>query len=342
MNTSTSTYTRTVVGVFDETASAQRAIDGLMAAGFSRESVEMSRTNNQSNVTSANREHEGGISGFFHRLFGTENDDDRNTYEEAVNRGGVVVCVYTDEEDQDKAAEVLNSNGAVDIDQKRTSWRGEKTSTGTKTGTADTRSIPVVQEELRVGKRPVQRGAVRVYNRVREQPVEQQVELREEQVRVERRNADRPATAADLQNRDEVIEFTEMAEEPVVEKRARVVEEVVVGKETTTRTQTIRDNVRQTDVNVQRTGAAEDNDRDFRNDFAGRFQSVPSAKYETYAPAYRYGYENASDERYRGRSWDEIEPTLRSDFERRNPNSKWEQMKGAVRYGWEKVTGQTR
>ena len=30
---------------------------------------------------------------------------------------------------------------------------------------------------------------------------------------------------------------------------------------------------------------------------------------------------------------------LRTDYLRNNPNSAWDRMKGAVRYGWEKVTG---
>jgi stress response protein YsnF len=68
------------------------------------------------------------------------------------------------------------------------------------------RSIPVVQEELRVGKRAVQRGGVRVYNRVREEPVEQQVNLREEHVTVDRRKTDWPATEADVRAHDEVVD----------------------------------------------------------------------------------------------------------------------------------------
>ena len=52
--------------------------------------------------------------------------------------------------------------------------------------------------------------------------------------------------------RDQSVEVTEMAEEPVVRKKARVREEVVVGKETTQRTETIRDTVRRTEVEVER------------------------------------------------------------------------------------------
>jgi uncharacterized protein (TIGR02271 family) len=210
-----------------------------------------------------------------------------------------------------------------------------------RTDTAD-RSIPVVREELHVGKRSVQKGGVRVFNRVEEQPVEEQVRLREEHVHVDRRPADRPATEQDFRAHDEVIEVTEMAEEPVVGKSARVVEEVVVGKEATERTETIRDTVRRSDVNVERLGkderSSQEYDDDFRRDFQTRYGSTQGARYESYAPAYQYGYRMASDERYRGRRWDEIEPTLRADYERNYPGGKWEQMKDSVRYGWDRLT----
>jgi uncharacterized protein (TIGR02271 family) len=113
--------------------------------------------------------------------------------------------------------------------------------------------VPVVEEELKVGKREVERGGVRVQTNVEEKPVEQQVNLREEHVRVERRPVDRPATQADVNHalHGRTVEVREHAEQPVVQKEARVVEEVVVGKEATQRTETVRDTVRRTDVDVE-------------------------------------------------------------------------------------------
>ena len=119
-----------------------------------------------------------------------------------------------------------------------------------------TAAIPVVEEELAVGKREVERGGVRVRTEVQERPVQEQVNLREEHVRVERRPVDRPATQADINRAQQsgTIEVREKAEQPVVQKQARVVEEVVVGKEATQRTETVRDTVRRTDVEVEETG----------------------------------------------------------------------------------------
>jgi stress response protein YsnF len=82
--------------------------------------------------------------------------------------------------------------------------------------------------------------------------VEENVQLREERVHVERNPVNRPASEADFQAfKEGSIELRETAEEPVVSKQARVVEEVVVGKDVTERTQTVRDSVRRTDVEVE-------------------------------------------------------------------------------------------
>jgi uncharacterized protein (TIGR02271 family) len=345
--------------VFDDYLSAQRAVEQLTAAGFPSSEIEINSANTYAEETgrgagglSGQRPADysgGGIGGFFRRLFGSDLDeDDRTVYSEVVQRGGAVVCVTTSEDDQDRAAEILNQSGAVDIDHHVSSWRqrgetysDERRTAGHFEDATGERTIPVVQEELRVGKRAIHRGGVRVYNRVVEEPVEEQVNLREEHVTVDRRRVDRPASEADIRDHDEAIEVTEMAEEPVIDKRTRVIEEVVVGKEATERTETVRDTLRRSDVNVERiAGEATDDysyDDDFRADFRSRFGK--SSRYETYAPAYQYGYRMAGDERYRGRSWNEVESTLRSDYERSYPDSKWEQMKDAVRYGWERMTG---
>jgi stress response protein YsnF len=92
---------------------------------------------------------------------------------------------------------------------------------------------------------------VRVESRGEEKPVTEQVQLREERVHVERRPVDRPVTEADAAFREGTLEVTERAEEAVVSKTAHVVEEVVVGKQVEEHTETIRDTVRRTDVDVQ-------------------------------------------------------------------------------------------
>lgn len=117
-------------------------------------------------------------------------------------------------------------------------------------------AIPIVEEQLAVGKREVTRGGARIHTYVTERPVEENVTLREEHVNVERRPVNRAASDADINAfKEGTFEVTERAEEAVVAKQARVVEEVVVNKEATQHTETIRDTVRRTDVDVDELNA---------------------------------------------------------------------------------------
>ena len=76
--------------------------------------------------------------------------------------------------------------------------------------------------------------------------------LREEHVRVERTPVDRLATDADLQAfQEREIEITEHAEVPVVNKEARVVEEVNLNTDVEERDETVRETVRKTQVDVE-------------------------------------------------------------------------------------------
>ena len=144
--------------------------------------------------------------------------------------------------------------------RRATSSASERVTTALSPGAGENRmsheeatKIPVVEEQLNVGKREVQRGGVRIFTRTTERPVEESVTLREEHARVERHPVDRPATEAELGNafEEKSVELRETAEEPVVAKTARVVEEVDVDKEVSTRTETVRDTVRRRDVEVE-------------------------------------------------------------------------------------------
>jgi len=108
----------------------------------------------------------------------------------------------------------------------------------------------VIRENLNVGKEEVERGGIRLRSRIVETPVEERVNLREENVNVGRTPVDRPATEADLREQD--VEMRERAEVPVVNKETRVVEEISLNKEVTERDETIRDTVRDTEVDIDK------------------------------------------------------------------------------------------
>jgi len=93
---------------------------------------------------------------------------------------------------------------------------------------------------------------VRVTSHVVETPVQEQVTLHEEHVTLERRPVNERVSGTDA-FRDQTIEARATAEEAVVGKEARVVQEIGIRKEATDRVETVRDTVRETKVNVQDT-----------------------------------------------------------------------------------------
>ena len=115
----------------------------------------------------------------------------------------------------------------------------------------DEDTIPVVEEQLRVGKRDVNLGRVRVRSYVVEEPVSEDVRLREDRVEIERRPVDRALGAGEFAFEDRTIEAEEHAEEAIVSKEARVTEEIGLRRESQERTETVSDSVRRTEVEVE-------------------------------------------------------------------------------------------
>ncbi|MBW8897484.1 MAG: DUF2382 domain-containing protein [Massilia sp.] len=393
----------TLVAVFDNRSDAQSAMDELLASGFTRDNVYVSSadltgqagtssyaSSTVDTTTTTGTTHEEGIGAsikhFFENLFGSDNDEHVTRYSSVVSAGQhVLTLTTTSEPEVERAADVIERFGPVDIDE-RHDLQGDAASLGTsayqpgtsssmaagsmqsstQTGnlsgnlsdartdslqrdtsidqTTGKAAIPVVQEDVKIGKRLVERGGVRVFSRVVETPVNETVNLREEHVNVERRPVDQPINPADVGAfKDKTIELREKAEEAVVQKSARVVEEVVVGKQVSQRQQQVQDTVRHTEVEVQPlqgTGTNLDDDTYYRNDWQTNYASQ-GGTYDDYAPAYRYGYEMRRDPRYQGRDWDAVESDLRSDWDTRYGSSgvsTWERMKAAVRSGWNRMT----
>jgi uncharacterized protein (TIGR02271 family) len=324
---------KTVIGLFDDRREAQHIVQALVDDGFRREDIRTLTSQEEASV--------GALSA--HGVPEAE----AQAYADGVRRGGALVLVDAADDRADRAVAIMERPPAVDRETRTgTDAAREPGRSGTRGVETGDVNIPVVEEELQVGTRQVQRGGVRLYTRVTERPVEETVRLRDEEVHVERRPADRPATEADVAAAQEgTLEVTETDEEPVVRKQARVVEEVVVGKAQEERTETVRDTVRRTEVEVEPVGA--EHAREARGfdaydaDFRGHYTTSLASRghpYERWSPGYRYGYELASDSRYAGRDWTALEPEARRGWEAQQKGT-WEEFKDTVRYAWEKVRG---
>jgi len=279
----------TLVGIFDDFAAAQTAVQQLTAAGVKQGAISIARNEGGKGYTTYGGENSkdyttgtsigDGIANFFDSLFGTDvnnDDDERGVYSESVRRGSTIVTVNAEDATVDRAADILNQSGAVDVDRRSAQYRAsgyqkfdakaplynEEQTTTERKSYADQGEValPVIEEQLNVGKRVVQRGGVRIHSRVTERPVEETISLREENINVDRRPVDRAVTDADMTNlREGDFTVTTKAEVPVVTKEAHVVEEVVVGKNVTEHTETVSDTVKRTDVDVVETDTDIDN-----------------------------------------------------------------------------------
>lgn len=272
---------RTVTAFFDSREEAEAAKSRLQSSSIDADRI---RIVDQSS-SSTSSESTGESKGFFAALGDLfMPDEDAYAYQEGVNRGGFLLCAQVDEDEADQAIRLLEESNSVDFDERERGWRnegwtgwtgerdsrfgsttgttgGQSYAEGTTTGAGQTvaeERIPLVEEELRVGKREVERGGARVRSYVRETPVHEQVSLRDEHVSVERRPVDERIDPSELQSgdflRDREIDMTETHEEAVVGKEARVTEEVVVRKTADERVEQVDDTVRRTEVDVEEGG----------------------------------------------------------------------------------------
>jgi stress response protein YsnF len=253
---------KTIIAAFCDTPSAQQAVDFLHSKGVSDVQFLSHQDGNLLN-----------------RLTALDVPDERaQLYAEVMRRGAPLLVAQTDHDARSIARE-LDKMGSLDLDAaqrrwKKEGWNGydasalpydaaacadeqaylrqETVRAGDDSRALD-RDLDVIEEQVSIGKRPVQRGGVRVRTFIVERPVSEQVQLREERIDVSREAVNEPVTpsAADATFTEEEFVVTAQGEEAVVGKEARVVERVHVGKVADTRTETIEETERRRDVEVQ-------------------------------------------------------------------------------------------
>ncbi|UFH54256.1 YsnF/AvaK domain-containing protein [Spirosoma sp. KNUC1025] len=150
---------QTVVGFFDSSSEAQKAVDELVDGGFSRSNIDLS-TNSESDTnspqnsldipdrhanTSGTRTEEvvddvkdtgDSIGGFFRSLFGGDDDNDEYQKHTEVGRRSTIVTVHAQSEDEaEQAAAILDDNGAVDVDERAAQYGYGSSATGAGTDT---------------------------------------------------------------------------------------------------------------------------------------------------------------------------------------------------------------
>jgi uncharacterized protein (TIGR02271 family) len=240
---------RRIIAAFDSQDAARRAQQELIELGLPREDVNIVDQSSQEISAHSPSGDRGGFWAHLKEMFMP--DEDRATLDECISRGGYVLSATVSDPYADEAIRRLDNAGAVDLEQRSAQLRtvGEEPE-------VDSETIPVVEERLRVGKREVDRGTVRVRSYIVEEPVHEQVRLRDERVEIERRPVNAPThpvakgSPGDLLQ-ERTIDVTETAEQAVVAKEAVVTEEVRVRKTADERVEEIKDTVRHTEVDVE-------------------------------------------------------------------------------------------
>jgi uncharacterized protein (TIGR02271 family) len=115
--------------------------------------------------------------------------------------------------------------------------------------------LHLAEEQLQVGKKMAETGRTRVRRFVTEREASADVKLHEEHAEVLRRAITDPKFVGDIDWADKEIEVVETAEHALVNKTARIVEEVSLKKVGTDRVETVRDKIRRQQAEIQRIGA---------------------------------------------------------------------------------------
>jgi hypothetical protein len=175
--------TQTITALFDSRSDALKAVEQLATAGIQRDHIRTLPEQEIQGGTATRSSYdcqkdEGGFWASLRDMFLP--DEDRATYAEGMHRGGTTVIVTADDTQSHRASEILEASGAVDVNERESAWRREgwtgysatapQGMSGSRSAEAsgqtasheETQRIPVVEEELHVGKRQIDQGRVRV------------------------------------------------------------------------------------------------------------------------------------------------------------------------------------
>ncbi len=257
---------QTVVAAFDTAAHAQAAVDALKAGGFHADDISVF---DKARVSL--RE-----TGLWQRLFGRGlHEHEAEIYNQAIDRGGVVVTVRVPDNEVAHATGILDIHRPIDVHDRAVTTGiapaarveaaaaaiaaapiavEQKVAVSPKLAGAHDEVLRLAEEQLEVGKRMVETGKTRVRRFVTEREASADITLHEEHADVLRRAVTDPKYIGDIDWADRTIEVVETAEQALVSKTARVVEEVSLKKIGSDHVETVHDKIRRQQVEIERLG----------------------------------------------------------------------------------------
>lgn len=241
--------TTTVIAMYDDPSKAQQVINDIIHTGFNQSDIDFLRKDGDARALA------GRLSG--HGIPGREAD----LYAEAIQRGAALIAVDAPDDKAEDALAIMERHGARNLDQMvaelKAELRQQDQSDQRSQSTQSTESLPVIEEEVSIGKQRVLRGGKRLTTEVTERPVEQTVNLKQERVDIEQKPASGRVLSPEEANRafqERSVEMQESAEEVQIHKQAREVGRVELTKTTEEQQQTVGTTARKSDVRVEDIG----------------------------------------------------------------------------------------
>lgn len=158
--------TQILIAAFDRYAEAERVKTELLGQGVPSDDIQISASFNPATVDSSRVEVIGEepdddatvadkLGSFFHKVFGGDSIKHAGRYPEAARRGSTIVTVTLEDEGRMSMVEqLMERNGAIDIDERSASWVDDDATPVTAstetltTGYPDATSISVDEREL--------------------------------------------------------------------------------------------------------------------------------------------------------------------------------------------------
>lgn len=278
-----------IVTMFSTLAQAEGAKRSLIKAGFVDHDIDVI-----SGERLQSEGHEARHPGFWQRLFGSTLDEEQSSvYEDAIKSGSVVMTLRAEEDKLPRAYSIIDAHDQGELSAGRGLTQGDEY-TPPSTHTADEVTglhknllnqpvrtslngdeseeevLRLAEERLDIGKRLVSEGSTRVRRYTVTDQVSANVSLHEQHAEIFRRPIDNLVSTDDVDWEEKTIEVAETHEQPVINKKAHIKEEVVVRKDQSEHVEKVTDSVRRQELDIDHTGSDLTNGVSLSGDMEGK------------------------------------------------------------------------
>jgi len=186
----------TVVGLFNDNAQIQRAVERLEAIGISSSNIDVARSQNRSGYVKdepdqpkewvgTDKVNDNNLTRFFKSLFSDKDDETSDRYSRAASSSQAVITVLTaSHEEAERAADILDECGAINVDEHTTT--SDESSTRSSAAPAQPlategeRATPLTGVNLADENRSGETGRVRSRSQIIARSLDDDLRLRDE------------------------------------------------------------------------------------------------------------------------------------------------------------------